>query len=87
MTECHCRGPVFRPTQALDTLTKSDITEVKAMKNPPNAVKLVMEAVCQMLSIKPNKVNDPANPSRKINDYWGPSQVGPVAPARVTWQR
>ncbi|GFR44543.1 hypothetical protein Agub_g5814 [Astrephomene gubernaculifera] len=60
--------------KALDTLTKADITEVKAMKNPPKAVKLVMEAVCQMLSIKPNKVNDPANPARKINDYWGPSQ-------------
>ncbi|GLI63290.1 hypothetical protein VaNZ11_006196 [Volvox africanus] len=60
--------------KALDTLTKADITEVKAMKNPPKAVKVVMEAVCQMLSIKPNKVNDPANPARKINDYWGPSQ-------------
>ena len=60
--------------KALDTLTKADITEVKAMKNPPKAVKVVMEAVCQMLSIKPNKINDPANPSKKINDYWGPSQ-------------
>lgn len=29
---------------------------MKAMKNPPKAVKVVMEAVCQMLSIKPNKV-------------------------------
>jgi hypothetical protein len=119
--------------RALNTLTKNDITEVKAMKNPPKPVKTTMEAVCQMLQIKPNKVrrrrrprspaarggagraasrcgaaplaagprsprhvtavpphligtfarlpprhqvNDPANPSRKINDYWGPSQVG-----------
>ena len=29
---------------ALDTLTKNDITEIKAMKNPPAAIKLVMEA-------------------------------------------
>jgi dynein heavy chain len=28
---------------ALDTLTKSDITEVKAMKNPPAAVKTVSD--------------------------------------------
>lgn len=45
------------------------------MKNPPGGVKLVMEAVCVMKQIKPKKVNDPANPSRKMDDYWGPSQV------------
>lgn len=31
---------------ALNTLTPADITIVKAMKNPPKGVKLVMEAVC-----------------------------------------
>lgn len=34
--------------QALDTLTKNDITEVKGMKSPPAGVKLVLEAVCIM---------------------------------------
>ncbi len=33
-------------TQALDTLTKNDISEVKGMKAPPAPVRLVMEAVC-----------------------------------------
>ena len=37
---------------ALDTLTKSDITEVKAMKNPPAPVKLVMEACCIMKGVR-----------------------------------
>ena len=41
---------------ALNTLTKADITEVKSMKSPPAPVKVVMEAVCQMLGIKPKKV-------------------------------
>lgn len=41
---------------ALNTLTKSDITEVKSMKSPPGVVKLVMEAVCTMMLIKPKKV-------------------------------
>ena len=59
---------------ALNTLTKSDITEVKAMKNPPGAVKLVMEAVCHMLGVKAKKINDPKDPIKKIDDYWGPSQ-------------
>jgi dynein heavy chain len=36
---------------ALDTLTKADITEVKAMKNPPGPVKLVMEACCIMKDV------------------------------------
>jgi hypothetical protein len=39
--------------QALDTLTKNDITEVKGMKSPPAGVKLVLEAVCIMKGIKP----------------------------------
>ena len=59
---------------ALNTLTKSDVTEVKAMKNPPAAVKVVMEAVCVMKAIKPVRKNDPANPVKKIDDYWEPSQ-------------
>ena len=60
---------------ALNTLTKGDVTEVKAMKNPPAAVKLVMEAVCHMLSIKPKRVADPSNPGKKIDDFWSPSQA------------
>ncbi|GFT27966.1 dynein heavy chain 7, axonemal, partial [Nephila pilipes] len=59
--------------QALDTLKPSDITLVKSMKNPPNAVKVVLAAVCIMQSIKPDRVTDPAT-GRKVNDYWGPSK-------------
>ena len=40
-------------SQALDTLTKNDITEVKGMKSPPAGVKLVLEAVCIMKNVKP----------------------------------
>ena len=38
---------------ALKSLTKSDITEVKSFANPPNAVKVVMEGVCIMLGEEP----------------------------------
>ncbi|KAJ1569607.1 Dynein heavy chain 3, axonemal [Cladochytrium tenue] len=41
---------------ALDTLKKNDIDLVKSMKNPPDGVKLVMEAVCVMKDIKPEKI-------------------------------
>uniref|UniRef100_A0A094ZX25 Dynein heavy chain 7, axonemal n=1 Tax=Schistosoma haematobium TaxID=6185 RepID=A0A094ZX25_SCHHA len=59
---------------ALDTLKPSDITIVKSMQNPPPGVKLVMEGVCVMRDIKPDKVNDPSGTGKKINDYWGPSK-------------
>ena len=59
---------------ALDTLTKADITEVKAMKKPPAGVKLVMEAVCILKGVKPEKVKDPAGGLRKVEDYWIPAQ-------------
>ena len=44
-----------------------DIAEVKAMKNPPSGVKLVMASVCVMKSINPEKIPDPANPGSKVS--------------------
>ncbi|KAI8807084.1 dynein heavy chain and region D6 of dynein motor-domain-containing protein [Cladochytrium replicatum] len=55
---------------ALDTLKKNDIDLVKSMKNPPDGVKLVMEAVCVMKDIKPEKVPDPSGSGRMVFDYW-----------------
>mmetsp|Transcript_25185 Transcript_25185/g.84603 ORF Transcript_25185/g.84603 Transcript_25185/m.84603 type:complete len:2627 (-) Transcript_25185:45-7925(-) len=60
--------------QALKSLSKSDIVEIKAMKKPPDAVKVVMEAVCLMCAVKPDKIKDPAGGNKKIDDYWGPAQ-------------
>ncbi|KAF5294393.1 hypothetical protein FQR65_LT10758 [Abscondita terminalis] len=58
--------------QALDTLKPADITLVKSMKNPPAGVKLVMEAVCVMKGMKPDRKPDP-NTGRMVEEYWGPS--------------
>uniref|UniRef100_A0A5K3F774 Dynein_heavy domain-containing protein n=1 Tax=Mesocestoides corti TaxID=53468 RepID=A0A5K3F774_MESCO len=58
---------------ALDTLKPADITIVKSMTNPPPGVKLVMEAVCVMRDIKPERVTDPST-GKKTLDYWGPSK-------------
>jgi dynein heavy chain len=38
--------------KALKSLTKADITEVKSFTNPPQAVRIVMEAVCVLLGEK-----------------------------------
>ncbi|EFA11266.2 Dynein heavy chain, cytoplasmic-like Protein [Tribolium castaneum] len=58
---------------ALNTLKPTDITLVKSMKNPPDAIKLVMAAVCVIKDVKPDRIPDPST-GRKIIDYWGPSK-------------
>ncbi|CAF4568450.1 unnamed protein product [Rotaria sp. Silwood1] len=55
--------------EALNTLKPNELVIVKAMKNPPNGVKLVMEAVCVMLEKAPERKIDPAT-QKPILDYW-----------------
>jgi dynein heavy chain len=45
---------------ALNTLTPQDITVVKTMKSPPNGVKIVMEAICVLKGVKPDRIPDPS---------------------------
>ncbi|CAK9833026.1 Dynein axonemal heavy chain 3 [Anthophora retusa] len=54
---------------ALDTLKPADISIVRSMKSPPAGVKLVMEAVCVLKGVKPEKVQDPAT-GQTVEDYW-----------------
>jgi dynein heavy chain, axonemal len=41
---------------SLKSLNRTDVAEVKAMKNPPDGVRMVMEAVCIMKKVPPKKV-------------------------------
>eukprot|EP00741_Cyanophora_paradoxa_P008927 tig00000142_g8641.t1 len=52
--------------EALQTLDKADIVEVRSMKSPPHGVKLVMEATCILMGIKPRKKGVPEGES----PYW-----------------
>lgn len=70
--------------KALDTIKPSEINEVKSMANPPAGVKLVCEGVCVMLDIKPARIPDPQDPSKRIMDYWGPSQKMLSDPGFIT---
>ena len=54
----------------VDKLTKNDIQQVKAMKNPPGPVKVVMEAVCLLFDQKPVRMADPDNPGKKFDNFW-----------------
>jgi dynein heavy chain, axonemal len=55
---------------ALNTIKPADISMVKAMKNPPQPVRFVLEAVCVMKGIKSERKNVDG---KMIEDYWGPS--------------
>ncbi|KAG0617480.1 hypothetical protein M758_5G192300 [Ceratodon purpureus] len=56
--------------KSLKLLTRNDIVEVKALKNPPQGVKMVMEATCIMFGLPPKMINDPNKMGKKIADYW-----------------
>eukprot|EP00929_Paragymnodinium_shiwhaense_P038462 TRINITY_DN20312_c0_g2_i4.p1 TRINITY_DN20312_c0_g2~~TRINITY_DN20312_c0_g2_i4.p1 ORF type:complete len:4213 (-),score=1296.02 TRINITY_DN20312_c0_g2_i4:279-12917(-) len=58
---------------ALKTLKKGDIVEVKNMKTPPDGVINVSKALCLCFDVKPKKVTAPDGRT-KIDDYWEPSK-------------
>lgn len=49
------------------------LTQVRGMQRPPHGVKLVMEAVCIMKSVKPKKIPG-EKPGTKVDDYWEPGK-------------
>ncbi|KAI8468854.1 MAG: dynein heavy chain 8 [Monoraphidium minutum] len=56
---------------ALDTIKEADIAYMRKLANPPGAIKLVLEAVCVVLDVKPVKAKDEAG--KEVKDYWKPS--------------
>lgn len=42
------------------------------MKNPPSGIRLVLEALCVLKGIKPERTTDTAS-GKKFDDYWKPS--------------
>ncbi|CAG9466771.1 unnamed protein product [Pedinophyceae sp. YPF-701] len=56
--------------ESLKNLSRNDVVEVKSMANPPQGVRMVMEAACIMFQEKPKMVADPDKPGKKKPDYW-----------------
>ncbi|KAF5403840.1 Dynein heavy chain axonemal [Paragonimus heterotremus] len=65
---------LFESLEALKSLNKNDITEVRAMMRPPEGVRLVMETMCIMKDVKPKKVAGD-KPGVKVDDYWEPGKM------------
>ena len=68
--------------ESLKKLSRNDVVEVKSLKNPPDGVRLVMEACCIMFEEKPKMVADPNKIGKKIADYWEPAQKLLVDPTK-----
>jgi dynein heavy chain len=78
-TECEAGLALAMPAlnnavEALNTLKPADIKLVQSFKNPPAVVKLVMEAICVFLEVKPVKVPEPGT-GKMVMDFWGPSKA------------
>ncbi|KAA0196090.1 Dynein heavy chain 1 axonemal [Fasciolopsis buskii] len=64
---------LYESLEALKSLNKNDIIEVRAMMRPPEGVRLVIETVCIMKDVKPKKVAGD-KPGVKVDDYWEPGK-------------
>ena len=49
-----CTYVLLSSPQALDSLDKSDISEIRVFQKPPELVLTVMEAVCILFNIRPD---------------------------------
>ncbi|KAG5875162.1 hypothetical protein JTB14_033739 [Gonioctena quinquepunctata] len=59
---------------SLKALNKNDIIEVRSMKRPPAGVVFVIEAICIVKNVKPNKIPG-YRPGEKLLDYWEPGRT------------
>ena len=57
--------------EALNKLNDDDINTLKVMFNmkPPETVVMVMEAICVIFKVKPDRITNPKNPKEKIDSY------------------
>merc|ERR1719316_1437516 len=68
--------------KALNSLSKGDIGEVKAMKTPPAGVVMVAKAMCYMFKVKPVKVAAPDGKG-KVDDFWEPCKKELLGDSRL----
>lgn len=60
---------LFAAISALQSLSKGEMNELKSLKNPPQAIKLLMEGVCLALGLEPVKTKAKDGVTI-IKDYW-----------------
>jgi dynein heavy chain len=64
----------------LQQLNRTDLDELRSLKKPPDAIKVLLQAVCIILKEPPILVQVPSENPKQLKkyekDYWQPS-IGP----------
>ena len=47
---------------------------MKTMQSPSILIRVVMEAICVMKAVRPERKPDPSGSGKMIEDFWGPSK-------------
>jgi dynein heavy chain, axonemal len=68
------RPKLKKAEEALNTLDQNEINKLKAMLTPPDTVRLVLEAVCVLCSVRPVSIPGPINPKERVLSYWEASK-------------
>jgi dynein heavy chain len=58
----------------LNGLSQQEFAAVRGLKQPTTSIKLIMEAICILKSVKPDRLPDSGAGGKMIDDYWGPSK-------------
>lgn len=62
--------PIYHEAcKAVDSLSASDVSEMKAFKTPPLACVAVAKTLCMFFFVKPVMIAGPT-PGSKVPDYW-----------------
>lgn len=71
----HCRNimedtmpQILEAEKSLSSLTSADVASIRTMKNPPVAVKTILETICILRDIKTDKM------SGTVDEYWNLSK-------------
>eukprot|EP00397_Hematodinium_sp_SG-2012_P019307 GEMP01019830.1.p1 GENE.GEMP01019830.1~~GEMP01019830.1.p1 ORF type:complete len:593 (+),score=134.84 GEMP01019830.1:36-1781(+) len=61
-------------TYKLEKITLRDLSEIKALKRPPESIRLLMEVCCLLMNVDPDRKRDGTTPGKFVNDYWEPAR-------------
>ena len=60
--------------EELQNIQQQDYASLRALRQPTSSIKLIMEAMCLLRGIKPDKIPDGGAAGKMIDDYWGPAK-------------
>ena len=60
--------------EELNSLSQQEFAAIRGLKQPTPSMKLIMEAVCILKGVKPDKLPDGGPGGKMLDDYWGPSK-------------